>query len=96
MKALVFTNLDLSYEVFPEEFPTAPMVGDKIISTTLHKNNFQLELEVVSRTFIQSSFNSTTCILHLELHLPKGRFESINHFYRWYAAKTNRPMSAFI
>ena len=49
------TNLDLSWEKWPDELPAVPRVGDRIASATQHSRDgggkFQLQLEVVSITW---------------------------------------------
>jgi hypothetical protein len=89
------TNLDLHpCERWTSELPCRPMVGDIITSST------GLELEVVRISFKEGSsmvsldgygerkLKETIC--HVELHLPKYRFENISKFQEWYKNRDRR------
>ena len=78
------TNLDLHrYEIWPTELPCRPITGDLIVSNYIHKWHvkkqerceIRLELEVVRVRFQDGN-------IYVELHLPKGRYESISDFYK--------------
>jgi hypothetical protein len=81
---LFHTNLDLHpAEKLPEWLPCRPIVGDRITSLTKWKPNDpslvggerQLTLEVVSVELCERG-------LRVELHLPKGMWESLHTFYK--------------
>jgi len=75
IEVLCRTNLDLSWEKWPDELPAVPRVGDRIVSATEHPRNgggkFQLELEVVSVTWKPRTRPGRPLewIPHVELHM---------------------------
>lgn len=89
------TNLDLTYESWPDALPTVPRVGEFIQSSTRHSSGFHLYLEVVSVTWTKQVY-SKEWIPVVELHIPKHRNWSIREFYEWYAPLVGRSVHAFI
>lgn len=51
MRVRCRTNLDLYGEIWPEDLPAVPRVGDEIESATVWSGKFQLSLQVVSVTW---------------------------------------------
>jgi hypothetical protein len=84
------TNLDLHYEVWPDELPCVPRVGDYVASCIVHPSGFRLELEVYNVTFYQ---NNPPVI---ELHIKKFYKWSIKEFYEWYAPIVGKSVGSFI
>jgi hypothetical protein len=103
MEVVCHTNLDLVKvaEKWPKELPVIPAVGNLILSANVWRTvdddgvvrEGQLELEVCRVVWKPSGH---LWIPHIELHLPKGRFESIRSFYEWYGKITGRGVHAFI
>ena len=92
------TNLDLNrrgIEKWPEELPVCPQVGDLIESAHKWKNMYVLQLEVYRVTWKITS-NQKMWYPEIEMHLPKGRFENLREFYKWYADITGGHVSDFI
>lgn len=76
------SNLDLHFgEEWPRTLPTVA-IGHKIESKTVRRNGIRLTLEVVSLTW--KAHEEGGYYAELELHLPKGRFENIAAFQKWY------------
>jgi hypothetical protein len=74
IEVICHTNLDLSWEKWPDELPAVPRVGDRIASATVHspggRGKFQLELEVASVTWKPRTRpgKPEMWIPHIELH----------------------------
>lgn len=85
MKVIFRTNLDLYSEEWPSlsNGPWRPVVGDSVQSLTSWRNGFQLTLEVVDVTW-KSLKCPNESYLEVELHLPKGRGETIGQFQERY------------
>ena len=112
IEVLCRTNLDLSWEKWPDELPAVPRVGDRIVSATEHSRGsgrFQLELEVVSVTWRPRTRPGRPLewIPHVELHMTSWHRQlpskhgadatgSIAAFYEWYAPLVGRSVGAFI
>lgn len=90
MKVKCRTNLDLHYEVWPDDLPAIPRVGDLIESCVTHNKTFKLRLEVYSVTWRQNQEPE------IELHIPNYRQWSIAQFYEWYAPLVGKSVHAFI
>lgn len=88
------TNIDCAKPLkWPDSLPDYPQVGDLIRSES-STNDKYIELQVVGRTWYKSVDYTTSrhgdeikiegvdshWILHVELHLPKYRFENITAF----------------
>lgn len=97
IKVNFFTNLDLinpdkPHIGLPREMPFRPCVGDLFQSAYKHKGGFHLELEVVRITIVpkttQRQYADIEEVigfeLRTELHLPKGRWETLRTFYDFY------------
>lgn len=98
MKVSCHTNLDLVSEIWPTDLPAAPRVGDKIRSQYVWDNGFQLDLEVVSVTwvYVTKADLSQGYIPMIELHIPSHRAWTIRSFYEWYAPKIGRRVASFL
>lgn len=75
------TNIDEARKLrWPTQLTERPVVGDLIrsLSSTRDKH---IELQVVQCTWVKDEFLNT--VMKVELHLPKGRFESINAFEKF-------------
>lgn len=90
-------------EVWPNEMPMVPMVGNRIRSAKTWSNGFQLNLEVCSITWVYiEQFNSHNeswdhgWIPEIELHIPKSYDWSIKDFYVFYARNVGKSVSYFI
>lgn len=69
------TNIDEAKRLkWPNQLTARPMIGDLIRSLS----SKHIELEVVQCTWVEDEYLDT--IMKVELHLPKGRFESIAAF----------------
>lgn len=102
------TNLDLSNEKWPELMSGVPSVGHTVVSSTVHRNGFQLELQVTAVSWVKSEYESDGgWIPYIELHMtdlqrrlpaskPGAATGSIVAFYEWYAPNVGRSVAAFI
>lgn len=105
ISVICHTNLDLSFERWPDKLPAVPRVGDTIQSKTIH-GDFRLSLQVISvRWDYFPSYDDY--MPRIELHMTEfqkrlpGRREgaetgSITAFYEWYAPLVGRTVSSFI
>ncbi len=85
IKVVCRTNIDCAKMLkWPTELPERPMVGDLIRSTssTVAKH---IELEVCQLTWVTHSneFEGKYTALHVDLHLPRHRFENITAFEKF-------------
>lgn len=109
MRIICHTNLDLERcEVWPKDLPIVPRIGDLIESAFGWKRCdskgwaypiVHLELEVVRvawRYTTTDKFRTWDWEPRIELHLPKGRFESLTTFYEWYGKITGKGKAAYI
>lgn len=111
MQVVCRSNLDLRGELWPNELPCLPHVGDHIESRTEH-NGFRLELAVVRITFrveskIEDTFRQYKYVPEIELHftsfhkmLPTKKEGaepgSMWAFYEWYAPRVGTSVHAFL
>lgn len=101
MRVYCRTNLDLvrNAEKWPEKMQHIPQVGDLIRSAYKWQNLYQVELEVCQITWVEKEQDHGVYkdwIPHIELRLPKSRFENLTAFYEWYGKITSKGKSAFI
>ena len=98
IRTIFKTNLDLARcdkHCWPTLLSFVPLVG-MLFRSPFKWGHFQLELEVVSTTWV---FGSHEAIdrgivvedhLEVELHLPRGRFESLRSFFTMYEKLTGQ------
>ncbi|KKL26992.1 hypothetical protein LCGC14_2389690 [marine sediment metagenome] len=89
IKVACHTNLDVYGEIWPNQLPFRPMVGDRIVSQT-KRTLTQLVLEIVNITIrcidpLERNAQTNNYYLDIELHLPKNRWQNINEFQKWYS-----------
>ena len=87
MKVICRTNLDLDREIWPEELPALPRVGDNIQSGKLGSNGiFRLTLQVVAVNFVVVNAKwGREWVPEVDLHLGKLYLgQLIKEFQEWY------------
>jgi len=95
------TNLDLlSCEIWPDELPALPHVGDLIESSYTWSKGRRLELAVCRIVWKESIVlkqpnGKKIWYPKIELTVPT-RFENLTHFYTWYGEITEKGKSYFI
>jgi len=90
IKVICFSNLDLFNELWPNELPNRPIIGDYIQSQVIHKGG-NLILKIVAITW---KYGMGYWYLEIELHDRRER--SIQEFYEWYAPFVGKSVGYFI